>query len=443
MKLIKFVSDRNIPEDGSKEILEKLEKNIKDSETEIFIYPDVHYKKGSRVVNGMLIKSHDKIYPACLGVENCGFTVGKIKSDFSTETLQDSFEKYSSEYKKRDYFKYRSKIKEIFKEYLERDFYKKRVFYDFIGCVEFSSLWCHAQKLLSSKNLFTRACGIGNMGGGNHFFELHEVQESFDDNIKTGSKLFILHSDSIGFGDAINLFYSNLSDLDYLPSPRRFIRKTAFYIRQVLFFLTNRCFFKNPIETAKLLFSQNDYRTIDCNTHLGKCLLIDHNIASVFGDMNRDYIIKEWAESSGIEYESLFSHPHDNVIVDKIGREYNVFQRNGVQFVGDDPYYMLPGALGTKSYILKNPKNEKAFFSANHGVGRLKDKHIARNCFTESDTVEKLQKNCIKLYRLGDGNIAEQNCMAFKDVDEIISEMERNGIGIKAAVTKPFAILKG
>jgi hypothetical protein len=54
-----------------------------------------------------------------------------------------------------------------------------------------------------------------------------------------------------------------------------------------------------------------------------------------------------------------------------------------------------------------------------------------------------IQKDNIKLYRVGGGNMAEQNKKAFKDAVPVIECMKKFNLGIKIAKTKPVAIIKG
>jgi len=442
-----FVTEENIPNDGSKEIIEVFNQNVDFSKSEIYIYPDVHYKKGSRVVNGMLIRSSQYIFPACLGVENCGFIFGKIYNA-SIEDIQESFNKYAKKLKSYDAFEFYSKdyVRALFKQYLEKDFDNNKVLYDFLGINDPHKAYKLAIKSLT-KDIMEKAChSLCSLGGGNHFFEVHRVEDviSEESKFKKNDLLFILHSDSISVGDIINLRFSNLSELDFLKNTRKgrkHIFKTR--VRQFTYFLTSGLFFKNPLETYKLIYSQKDYRTIDFNSAIGKALLFEHNLATLFGEMNRDIIIQNWAKENNLNIEIQASHNHDSVTLEKNGSEYNVFHRNGVQYLGQDEYFILPSAMGAYSYILSNPKNQDAFFSANHGVGRVQDKHIARDNFNEKNTIQELEAQNIKLYHIGQSNIAEQNYKAFKEVDSILLEMNRQKLGVAMAKTRPIVIMKG
>ena len=445
MKINYFVSKQNIPDDGSNKILDIFEKHITDSDTEIYIYPDVHYKSGARVVNGMLIKSKHYIYPACLGVENCGFTFGKILGA-SEDKLRESFKTYSRYLKAYEAIKRPTKqeMLDIFYTYLTKDFANNRAFYDLLEINSVQSAFNLAKGCLTKDILGTACRTYGSLGGGNHFFEIHKVVEAYDKSVKTNDFFFILHSDSIAVGDKINLRYSNLSELDFIKNTkhgRKQIRKTR--KKQFFYFLKKGMFFANPISTFKLIYSQKDYRTVLFNTKIGKRLLFEHNLARIFGEINRDAIINNWATITKIDIEVTGSHCHDSVMYEKYNNEHFIFQRNGVQRVGTDDVFMLPSAMGNYSYLMKNPKNMDAFLSANHGTGRNQDKHIARDCYQESDTISDMEQDNILFCHIGNGNIAEQSKKAFKDVNRVIEEMEKYNLGKPIAKIKPIAIIKG
>ena len=445
MKINYFVSKKNIPDDGSLKILDIFEKNITDSDTNIFIYPDVHYKSGARVVNGMLIKSKKYIYPACLGVENCGFTFGKIKNATENE-LQQSFIKYSKHLKSYQAIKKLTKqeMLDVFMNYLRTDYEVHPGFYTFLGLNDVSDAYKLAKKCLT-KDVLNRSVGLyGSLGGGNHFFEIHKVVDSQSKKIHKNDMFFILHSDSIAVGDIINLRYSNLSELDFIKntkSGRRQIAKTR--KRQLLYFLKTGMFFTNPIELCRLIFSQKDYRGIKFKTRLGKRLLFEHNLAKLFGDINRDAIVENWATLNKLDIEKIASHNHDSFVYEKHDGEHFVFHRNGVQYLGNDEIFVLPSAMGNYSYIMENTKNPAAFFSANHGTGRNQDKHIARECYDESKTIKDMEQDNIVFCHIGNGNIAEQSQKAFKDVNLVLQEMEKYNLGKPIAKLKPIAIMKG
>lgn len=437
-----FVDEKLIPNDGSKELIEQFAANGKQKDS-MYIYPDVHYKKGACGVNGTLIKSERNIYPSYLGVENCGFTVGEICQDISEKEILNSIEKYVCALQQGNKKRYTNKETwDMFEEYLKEEYIKNQDFYAALGIGDVDELKKKAERLLKGNLLRCASESLGYMGGGNHFFEIHELLQDNSENA-TAKYIIILHSDSVSVGNRINLLFSNLNELNYESGLKKVISKGEARIRQALFYIKRGIWYKAPGDVIKLIFSKDIFRTIDSNSALGKEILFVHNIAAIFGDMNRSSIIGEWSFISGISCKQLFSHSHDSVKLEYFDGNFYVIQRSGVQFLGDDSYFALPGAMGNGVFIMENSKNKKAFFSANHGTGRVQDKHIARQFYRVEDTMADLSEHKIKLFQIGKGEISEQDRRAFKNMESVAKAMEEYKLGRVVARTRPIAIIKG
>jgi RNA-splicing ligase RtcB len=296
------------------------------------------------------------------------------------------------------------------------------------------------KRCFRNKEIRTASKSIGILGGGNHFFELHKIEKMFIENktFHVDDYLFILHSDSVQLGEYIHLLFSNLSEV------KSKYNKIIYRKNQFLYFLKRGFWISDTKSLITLLFSKKMARKIKANDRLGREILFMHSIASVYGKLNREQIIKEWALQDNIKLNNIYSHNHDSILVEKRKNDKNfIVQRNGVQKIGLDGLYMLPCAMGTSSYIMMNSNNEDAFYSANHGTGRVKDKKIAREEFTIIETLNGLKEEKVTLFRLGKGNLAEQNYLSFKKPKSVIHTMESYNLGRKLAKTKPIAVIKG
>lgn len=438
-----FVDEKYIPNDGSKEIIETLSEKMDGDRTELFIFPDVHYKKGSRVVNGLLIKSNKYIYPSCLGVANCGFTFGLLSNGEIAEADVISYVKKLAEnyfYKKKySEEEIRGKIEKLIRDI----FNKEKVLYEVLGyrCAE--DLFDDVIKFIKENKLMEMVYdNLCVLGGGNHFFELHKIKDAKDQQL-IGQYLIAVHSDSITVGDYINLINSNLSELDFLPFRYRIIKKLKYRFLQLKYFCHNKLIYEDFKNVMVLIGSQKDFRRIEYTSKTGKSILFAHTVASIFGELNRQEIFKSIEQICELKTHVLGSHSHDSITLEGYNNQVYVIHRNGVQKLSDDKYYILPNAMGEPIYIFTNPRNEKCFYSANHGTGRISDKHIARNLYTEADTESDLKKNKVMLFRVGKGNLGEQNSKAFKNIDIISKEMKKNGMGNVIAKTIPIAVIKG
>lgn len=442
---VKYFTEKNlVPNDGSNEIIELFNKNIDFSYSDLFIYPDVHYKRGARVVNGMLFKSSKYIFPAALGVENCGFSFGKINEDLNkTEKAFAAYSKILKAYSPIKIWK-RNEVLDIFTKYIKRDFFNNEKLYNSIGFKNISSVLSKSKECLTDDIIQSACYSLGSLGGGNHFFEIHRIKKVLNKNslVKKDDIIFILHSDSISVGDIINLRYSNLSEWWFMKTWDK--RKIDFRIKQFIYFMKNSLFLRNPIETFNLLYGQKDYRTINFDSAVGKRLIFEHRLAFIFGEMNRDTIVYSFAKTQNINLKMLGSFCHDGIAVEMYEDKPYLIQRNGVQFLGDEiDYFVVPGAMGGQSFIMENTKNKNAFFSSNHGLGRILDKHLARDKYSENDVIDEMKNAGIKLYRVGTGSMAEQSRHAFKIPNSVLGTMKRYNLGNVIAVAEPIAIMKG
>ena len=444
MSLKYLISKELIPNDGSISIIEEFEKN---TNADILVFPDVHFKRGAMIANGMLISSQYNIYLSCLGVENCGFTFGKILNNKDERTLISSFENYSKLLRDRvNIPKYSVlEIKMLFEQYLKKEYQKKKFLYNYLGFRSEKELLVAADTILDSTILKLAAESLCTLGGGNHFFEIHKIVDTFDDDMfKKGEYVFMLHSDSIAVGDKIYELYSDLHEMKRTGSLKERLRVAKFKFYQSSYFNRLCKIYPEIKEDLNKIFQpSDDYQFVDIRTPLGKVLMLAHNLSSIFGEMNRDEIINMWGKSQEIQTQKISSHSHDNVTAEMHYGKIRIVHRNGVQNIGDDKYCILPSAMGDFSFVMKNTFNEDAYFSTNHGTGRMQDKHIAKEQYTEKETTKEMGERKVSLFRVGNGSLAEQNMHAFKDPESIISEIEKYKLAYKAAKTYPVAVIKG
>ena len=456
MKIKYFVDKEIIPDDGSYEMLHDFEERFLESDTEILIFPDVHYKKGATVLNGMLTADKNNILPSMLGVANCGFSFGLLEnvSIKDREQLENSFQDYSkilANYRNTEPYSFEY-ILELFQKHFRNNLAEEQYkTLEYLGIKTAEQLTEVIEKVLTDDMKNAAVWTLGTLGGGNHFFELHYIEEVIDDTfgIVEGDIIFILHTDSVALGNKINLLFSNLSELANMTGPRGILYKGVNRLRQLVYFvIKNQIALKEAGELSKLLFNKDNCRTISANMNIGRLILLSFTIASMFGDINRNVIIEKYFKMANKKLQEmnirfLGSHSHDSICVDTKDNDIRIIQRNGVQWIDSGQLYVLPGALGTDSYIMKNSCNKDAYCSANHGVGRILDKHLAKDRYSTYDTEAEIYNRGMRLYRIGSGDIAEQHPYAFKDVSQVIKTMEKYELGYRVAKLRPISSIKG
>ena len=104
----------------------------------------------------------------------------------------------------------------------------------------------------------------------------------------------------------------------------------------------------------------------------------------------------------------------------------------------------MPGAPGRPSYLCAaQAGTRQTYYSANHGAGRLLDRGIARNTFTEDEAIGEVARSGANLLRKGLGKFAGEDPRAYKDVDSIAAFSEKADLVKRVAYLRPLAIYKG
>lgn len=98
---------------------------------------------------------------------------------------------------------------------------------------------------------------------------------------------------------------------------------------------------------------------------------------------------------------------------------------------------IIPGSMGTKSYIVKGLGNEESFMSASHGAGRRMSRGKAKRSFTLEDlAVQTAGVECRK-----DGAVLDEIPGAYKNIEEVM-ENQKDLVEVKA-VLKQVLCVKG
>ena len=81
---------------------------------------------------------------------------------------------------------------------------------------------------------------------------------------------------------------------------------------------------------------------------------------------------------------------------------------------------IIPGSMGTGSYIVEGLGSELSYQSASHGAGRKMSRRKARNTFTEADLAAQTEGiECRK-----DSGVLDEAPGAYKDIDEVMRAQE-------------------
>lgn len=106
---------------------------------------------------------------------------------------------------------------------------------------------------------------------------------------------------------------------------------------------------------------------------------------------------------------------------------------------------IIPGDMGRASYLLAGTQKamSETFGSACHGAGRLLSRHEARRCARGRDISGELLALGVSVRSADRGTLAEEMPEAYKDVDAVVGVIAGAGIARKVARFRPLCVIKG
>jgi tRNA-splicing ligase RtcB len=150
----------------------------------------------------------------------------------------------------------------------------------------------------------------------------------------------------------------------------------------------------------------------------------------------KDVIRKEFKKAKPT-FEPEISCHHNYVAEESYEGLDLLVTRKGAIRAGSGEYGIIPGSMGTSSYIVKGLGNEKAFNSASHGAGRRMSRNAAKRRFTTKDLEEQTRGvECRK-----DSGVVDEIPGAYKPIEQVMDQ-QRDLVEVVAKL-KQFICVKG
>jgi tRNA-splicing ligase RtcB len=329
----------------------------------VAVMPDVHFGIGATV--GSVIAMKDAISPAAVGVDiGCG--MGAIRTNLKADALPDSLTEIRN--------KIEQKIPVGFNEHKQPKVQSRTnsLF------AEFRSL--HPKVMdLESKAVYQ----CGTLGGGNHFIELCLDTEN--------TVWMMLHSGSRNIGKTIAEIH--------ISTAKKLTHNTYLPDRDLAVFLAN-----TPEMEAyrRDLFWAQRYALLNRQTmfEIYKTIL-----KGFFPD---------------IKFEEPILCHHNYVSEETHFGEDVIVTRKGAISAREGEWGIIPGSMGTKSYIVRGLGNPESFHSASHGAGRRMSRTQAKKNYTLKDL--EAQTSGVECRK--DGGVLDEIPAAYKNIDEVIENQK-------------------
>ena len=225
------------------------------------------------------------------------------------------------------------------------------------------------------------ACQLGTLGGGNHFIEV-----CLD---TTDSVWLILHSGSRRIGAALAQHH--------IEAARRLKHNEALEDRDLAVFLAGTPAFESY---RRDLYWAQDYARFNREVML-----------ALLADVMR----RRWPQ---IEFRDTISCHHNYVAEERhFGEDLLVTRKGAIRARAGD-LGIIPGSMGTKSFIVRGKGNPESFESASHGAGRRMSRTEARKRFNVCDLREQTEGvECRK-----DPGVIDEAPKAYKNIDKVMSQ---------------------
>lgn len=356
----------------------------------VAVMPDVHYGKGATV--GSVIAMRGAVCPAAVGVDiGCGMSA--VRTSLTANDLPG------------DLSRLRSKIEQVIPvgHAMHDEAVDPGRLHDF-PTTGWDDFWRRFDGVAEAVK-FRRERAVkqmGSLGSGNHFIEFC-LDES-------GAVWLMLHSGSRNIGKELADHHIGIAQK--LPHNQRLAdRDLAVFIADT----PQMAAYRND------LFWAQEYAK--------------HNRA-IMMSLFQDVVRKEFRKARPT-FERVISCHHNYVAEERYDGMDLLVTRKGAIRAGSGDFGIIPGSMGTGSYIVKGLGNAAAYNSASHGAGRRMSRNAAKRRFSARDLEEQTRGvECRK-----DAGVVDEIPGAYKPIEQVM-EQQRDLVEVFARL-KQVVCVKG
>ncbi|MFF0288542.1 RtcB family protein [Streptomyces sp. NPDC005262] len=354
------------------------------------VMPDVHYGKGATV--GSVIAMHGAVCPAAVGVDiGCGMSA--VKTSLTANDLPG------------DLSRLRSKIEQAIPvgRGMHDDVVDPGRLHGF-ATAGWDDFWGRFEGVADAvKFRRERATKqMGTLGSGNHFIEFC-LDES-------GSVWLMLHSGSRNIGKELAEHHIGVA--------QKLTHNQGLVDRDLAVFIA---------DTPQMAAYRNDLFWAQEYAKRNRSIMMG---------LFQDVVRKEFKKAR-VTFDPVISCHHNYVAEERYEGMDLLVTRKGAIRAGSGDLGIIPGSMGTGSYIVKGLGNAKSFNSASHGAGRKMSRNAAKRRFSTRDLEEQTRGvECRK-----DSGVVDEIPGAYKPIEQVI-EQQRDLVEVVAKL-KQVVCVKG
>lgn len=339
------------------------------------VMPDVHLGKGATV--GSVIAMRDAVAPAAVGVDiGCGMAA--VRTSLTLNDLPDDLHSLRTAVEAAVPVGYSGNNGTA--PILRTDYRLNRTFQSLLG--RFSEL--RAPRIADRESKAASQCG--SLGGGNHFIELCAADG--DEHL-----WLTLHSGSRNIG-------KELAER-HMATAKTLEHNLGLRDRNLAVFLAGTEEMEAYLHD---LWWAQDYAMTSRSIMLA-------TVERVLTDW--------WVEQSAdpIAFDEPILCHHNYVATETYNGVELIVTRKGAIRAGVGDRGLIPGSMGTGSYVVRGLGNEQSLCSASHGAGRRMSRTAAKRTFTTEDLARQTSGvECRK-----DAGVVDEIPGAYKDINEVMA----------------------
>jgi len=286
---------------------------------------------------------------------------------------------------------------------------------------------------------------LGTLGGGNHFIEVQVVDRVEDEKlarrwgIEKDGLCVMIHSGSRGLGHQVGGDYMKLaSRLTGDVAPTRHLAWLDADSRE------GKNYVGAMYAAANFAFVNREIMTI----------LVRRNLRHLLGEVPLPIVYD-------VPHNMAKREKHDGIElwVHRKGatRAFPPERMQGTPFADVGQPVLIPGSMGTASYVLVGtPESKATYYSVNHGAGRTMSRTEAAGSRSRrgrrrkggreaaiSDEDFRKAMDGVFLIAENRWSVKEEAPQAYKDIDEVVRVVVAAGLANVVARMVPLAVLKG
>jgi tRNA-splicing ligase RtcB (3'-phosphate/5'-hydroxy nucleic acid ligase) len=279
---------------------------------------------------------------------------------------------------------------------------------------------------------------VGSLGSGNHFLEVQAVEEIFDAaaarqfGLAQAQVCVMIHCGSRGLGHQICTDYVQVMgkamDRCGITVPDRQLACAPAGSPEGRSYLAAMAAAANYGRANRQLLTEAARQAFSSVTGAGLHLVYDvsHNLAKIETHEVDGAAVRLCVHRKGATRALPPGHPDLPPDLRQAGQPV-----------------LIPGSMGTSSYVLAGIPGGGAFYSTCHGAGRAMSRHQAARSVTGQELRQRLERQGIAVRGASARGLAEETPEAYKDVDDVVAAAEGARLCRKVAKLVPLGVVKG